>query len=123
MVGQAELRFDGVDFAYPNAPQSQVLSGLSFAAQRGETVGIIGPPGSGKSTLAHLPLQRQALPWDAAFLAGQAFKLYRQHSGTDPSPMPHFYIGAHAWVNQLQLLTRDAVRYRRYFPKLTLVVP
>lgn len=76
-----------------------------------------------ESTLAHLPLQRQALPWDAAFLAGQAFKLYRQHSGTDPSPMPHFYIGAHAWVNQLQLLTRDAVRYRRYFPKLTLVVP
>ncbi len=54
VVGQAELRFDNVDFAYPNAPQSQVLSGLSFTARRGETLGIIGPPGSGKSTLAHL---------------------------------------------------------------------
>ena len=54
VIGQAELRFDNVSFAYPNAPQAQVLSGLSFTARRGETVGIIGPPGSGKSTLAHL---------------------------------------------------------------------
>ena len=50
----AVLRFDAVDFAYPNAPQTKVLSGLSFTAKRGETIGIIGPPGSGKSTLAHL---------------------------------------------------------------------
>ena len=50
----AELRFDAVDFAYPNAPDTPVLSGLSFAARRGETIGIIGPPGSGKSTLSHL---------------------------------------------------------------------
>ena len=50
----AELRFEAVDFAYPNAPGTAVLSGLSFTAKRGETVGIIGPPGSGKSTLSHL---------------------------------------------------------------------
>ena len=50
----AELRFENVDFAYPNAPDAQVLTGLSFAARRGETVGVIGPPGSGKSTLSHL---------------------------------------------------------------------
>ena len=50
----AELRFDNVDFAYPNAPATKVLSGLTFSAKRGETVGIIGPPGSGKSTLSHL---------------------------------------------------------------------
>ena len=53
-VSKAELRFEGVDFAYPSAPEAQVLSGLTFTAQRGETIGIIGPPGSGKSTLAHL---------------------------------------------------------------------
>ena len=49
-----ELRFEGVDFAYPNAPDAKVLSGLTFTAQKGETIGIIGPPGSGKSTLSHL---------------------------------------------------------------------
>ncbi len=54
VLGDAELRFDGVDFAYPNAPEAKVLSGLTFTAKRGETIGIIGPPGSGKSTLAHL---------------------------------------------------------------------
>lgn len=76
-----------------------------------------------EATLSGLPLQRQALPWDAAFLAGQAFKLYRQQRGARTSPMPDFYIGAHAWVIQLQLLTRDAARYRRYFPRLVLVSP
>ena len=50
----AELRFDNVDFAYPGAPEAKVLTGLSFTARRGETVGVIGPPGSGKSTLSHL---------------------------------------------------------------------
>jgi predicted nucleic acid-binding protein len=70
-----------------------------------------------------LPLVKAALPWDAAFLAGQAFKVYRQSSGLKTSPMPDFYIGAHALVAQLQLLTRDAARYRSYFPMLALVAP
>ena len=76
-----------------------------------------------EAALAGLPLVRQALPWDAAFLAGQAFKIYRQALGAKTSPMPDFYIGAHALVNGLQLLTRDAVRYRSYFPKLPIVSP
>ncbi len=73
--------------------------------------------------LAGLPLVKAALPWDAAFLAGQAFKVYRQSQGMKTSPMPDFYIGAHALVAQLQLLTRDAARYRSYFPSLALVAP
>ena len=73
--------------------------------------------------LAGLPLVKSALPWDAAFLAGQAFKVYRQSQGLKTSPMPDFYIGAHALVAQLQLLTRDAARYRSYFPTLALVAP
>lgn len=73
--------------------------------------------------LAELPLVREGLPWDAAFLAGQAFKVYRQSQGTKSSPMPDFYIGAHALVAGMQLLTRDAARYRSYFPNLPLVAP
>ncbi len=76
-----------------------------------------------EAALAGLPLVRQALPWDAAFLAGQAFKIYRASRGSKTSPMPDFYIGAHALVNQLQLLTRDAPRYLSYFPKLTIIAP
>ena len=76
-----------------------------------------------EAALAQLPLQRQALPWDAAFLAGQAFKVYRQAQGLKTSPMPDFYIGAHALFGGLQLLTRDAARYRSYFPRLALVSP
>lgn len=67
--------------------------------------------------------QAQGLPWDAAFLAGQAFKVYRGAQGAKTSPMPDFYIGAHALVNGLQLLTRDAARYRSYFPRLQIVAP
>jgi predicted nucleic acid-binding protein len=74
-----------------------------------------------EAALAGLPLVREALPWDAAFLAGQAFKVYRQAQGNKTSPMPDFYIGAHALVGQMQLLTRDATRYRSYFPTLKLV--
>ncbi len=51
---KGELRFDNVSFAYPAAPDREVLSNISFTAHRGETIGIVGPPGSGKSTLAHL---------------------------------------------------------------------
>lgn len=76
-----------------------------------------------EAALAGLPLVRAALPWDAAFLAGQAFKVYRLSQGLKSSPMPDFYIGAHALVGQLQLLTRDAARYRSYFPTLALVAP
>ena len=76
-----------------------------------------------ETALASLPLVREALPWDAAFLAGQAFKVYRSTRGAKTSPMPDFYIGAHALVNRLQLLTRDAARYRTYFPRLTIVAP
>ena len=76
-----------------------------------------------ETALAALPLVREPLPWDAAFLAGQAFKVYRLSKGANTSPMPDFYIGAHAIVRNLQLLTRDAARYRSYFPRLKIVAP
>ena len=67
--------------------------------------------------------ERLALPWEAGFLAGQCFKRYRRLGGNRRSPLPDFYIGAHAMVGGLTLLTRDAARYRTYFPKLLLVSP
>jgi len=67
--------------------------------------------------------ERHALPWEAAFLAGRAFVLYRRQGGQRRSPMPDFFIGAHAVVAGLTLLTRDAKRYRTYFPKLRIIAP
>lgn len=67
--------------------------------------------------------ERHPLPWEAAFLAGQCFVKYRRKGGVRRSPLPDFYIGAHALVSGLTLLTRDSSRYRAYFPKLTLVCP
>ena len=67
--------------------------------------------------------RRLPLPWAGAFLAGQCFVKYRRRGGTRRSPMPDFYIGAHAAIDGLTLLTRDARRYRAYFPTLKLVAP
>jgi predicted nucleic acid-binding protein len=67
--------------------------------------------------------ERRPLPWAAAFLAGQCFRRYRRRGGERRSPMPDFYIGAHAAIEGLTLLTRDARRYRTYFPKLRVVAP
>ena len=75
------------------------------------------------AALRLLPIKREALPWDAAYLAGQALKVYRTAKGSKRSPMPDFYIGAHALVGNMRLLTRDAVRFQTYFPKLNIISP
>lgn len=67
--------------------------------------------------------RRLALPFEAAFLAGQCFVKYRKRGGDRRSPLPDFYIGAHAAISGFTLLTRDARRYRTYFPTLRIVAP
>jgi predicted nucleic acid-binding protein len=67
--------------------------------------------------------RRESLPYEAAFLAGKVFLQYRRGGGTKRSPLPDFYIGAHAAIAGYRLLTRDATRYRTYFPKLELIAP
>jgi predicted nucleic acid-binding protein len=67
--------------------------------------------------------QREPLPWEAGFLAGKSFLLYRRRGGSRTAPLPDFYIGAHAAIGGLALLTRDAVRYRSYFPKVEILAP
>lgn len=67
--------------------------------------------------------RREDLPWEAAYLAGQCYVQYRRRIGLKRSPMPDFYIGAHALVRGHRLLTRDAKLYRTYFPGLRLITP
>ncbi len=66
---------------------------------------------------------RVDLPWEAGFLAGKAYQHYRRAKGSRTSPLPDFYIGAHAAIESMPLLTRDPKRYRTYFPTLDLICP
>src|SRR5660397_96361 len=67
--------------------------------------------------------RRLPLPWEAAFLAGKAFLRYRRNSGSRKPPLPDFFIGAHAAVTGMRLLTRDPTRYATYFPAVELIAP
>ena len=67
--------------------------------------------------------RRDPLPWEAGFLAGKCFVKYRRSGGKRCSPLPDFYIGAHAAILGFALLTRDTNRYKTYFPKLALISP
>ncbi len=64
-----------------------------------------------------------AMPRAALFLAGKVFARYRRSGGRRTGVLPDFFIGAHAAVSQLPLLTRDDGRYRTYFPSLALITP
>jgi predicted nucleic acid-binding protein len=75
---------------------------------------------------AALPIglyERAHLPWEAGFLAGKCFLDYRKRGGARTTPLPDFYIGAHAAVDRLPLLTRDEARYRTYFPTVEVLAP
>ena len=66
---------------------------------------------------------RLPLPYAAGWLASQAFLKYRRSGGLKSSPLPDFYIGAHAEFDGLTLVTRDATRYQTYFPNVSLLTP
>ena len=65
----------------------------------------------------------EPMPRPALFLAGKAFQHYRAAGGARTGVLPDFFIGAHAAVSGAALLTRDAQRYRTYFPRLALLTP
>lgn len=67
--------------------------------------------------------RREDVPWEAAFLAGKAFVSYRRRGGERSSPLPDFFIGAHAAVRGYGLLTRDPKRFQTYFPTVEVFVP
>jgi predicted nucleic acid-binding protein len=72
---------------------------------------------------AYISYQRAALPWEAGFLACKSLLAYRRRGGVHNTPLPDFYIGTHAAIEELALLTRDAARYRTYFPKVEILAP
>ncbi|MBB5216437.1 type II toxin-antitoxin system VapC family toxin [Parapusillimonas granuli] len=74
-------------------------------------------------TIAKMGLLVERIPASALFLAGKAFRRYRGEAERETGVLPDFFIGAHAAVLAIPLLTRDTKRYRRYFPTLTLISP
>src|SRR5690606_33757329 len=73
--------------------------------------------------LAELRVRFEEIPREALFLAAKAFLKYRERGGTKSSPLPDFFVGAHAQAVDIPLITRDLGRYRSYFPTVALVVP
>lgn len=67
--------------------------------------------------------KREELPNEAGFVAGKALLAYRRRGGEKRAPLPDFYIGAHAALRGYKLLTRNAARYRTYFPTVELIAP
>ena len=76
-----------------------------------------------EDTVARMELAVVEIPRPALFLAGRAFVAYRRRSGSKTQVLPDFFIGAHAAVRGWPLLTRDAARFRTYFPTLEVVAP
>ena len=73
--------------------------------------------------LRRLALGYQELPREALYLASQAFRNYRKSGGIKSSPLPDFFIGAHAAAMGVPLITRDVSRYQTYFPSVPLICP
>ncbi len=76
-----------------------------------------------EEVLATPVIEREHIPYEAAFLAGKAYAMYRRRSGNKLSPLPDFFVGAHAAVAGYRLITRDATRVRTYFPQVTVITP
>lgn len=91
-----------------------IYAEISIAYSRIEDLEGVVPPQA---------FRREALSYEAGFLAGKAFLTYRRRGGTRRSPLPDFYVGAHAAIAGYRLLTRDDNRYRSYFPSVQLIAP
>ena len=107
-------QMDAAALRGPVAINPMIYAELSVGYERIETL---------DGVLAEAGLQVLALPRPALFLAGKVFRRYRARGGSRTGVLPDFFIGAHAAVEGFTLLTRDATRYRRYFPRLALVTP
>jgi predicted nucleic acid-binding protein len=76
-----------------------------------------------EETLPKTMFDRRDIPWEAAFLAGKCYLKYRKAGGLRTAPLPDFFIGAHAAVQKMDLLTRDTRRYKTYFPTISIISP
>lgn len=109
---QAQLEAASLKFALVINPV--IYAELSIAYQRIEEL---------EAMLRHAELRLLPIPREALFLAGRVFLKYRQRKGTKSGVLPDFFVGAHAAIAGIPLLTRDLGRYRTYFPALTLITP
>jgi predicted nucleic acid-binding protein len=91
-----------------------IYSELSMAFERIEEL---------EAVIAEASLTVEVIPREALFLAGKVFLNYRRRQGSKQGVLPDFYIGAHAAVSDLPILTRDTTRYRSYFPTVRLITP
>ena len=98
----------------PLAINALIYAEISIGYQRVEDL---------EQALHSAMFRREPLPYEAAFLAGKAFLQYRRRGGARTSPLPDFYIGAHAAVADFRVLTRDPRRFRSYFPTVDLIAP
>jgi predicted nucleic acid-binding protein len=110
----AQALGDALTHGDPLIVNPLILAEFSMGYERPEQVDEALP--------AHI-YQREHLPFEAAFIAGRRFLDYRRSGGERRSPLPDFYIGAHAEVSGYSLLTRDARRFRTYFPAVPLITP
>jgi len=76
-----------------------------------------------EQAIAGLGIKVLEMPREALFLTGKVFLKYRKNKGTKVSPLPDFFIGAHASVSRFELITRDSDRYKTYFPQVRLIDP
>ena len=76
-----------------------------------------------EQAIAGLGLKVLEMPREALFLTGKAFLKYKKNKGTKVSPLPDFFIGAHASVSKFGLITRDSGKYKTYFPQVRLIHP
>ena len=76
-----------------------------------------------EEALAPTGIERLAIPWEAAFLAGKCFLRYKRRGGRRRATLPDFFIGGHAAVERMPLITRDPARYRTYFPSVQVIAP
>jgi len=76
-----------------------------------------------ETAISQLGIKVLEIPREALFLTGKVFLKYRKNKGTKNSPLPDFFIGAHAMVSKFDLITRDSIKYKTYFPQLKLIHP
>ena len=113
-AGWSQRQMEAASLSQRLAVNSVIYAELSIGFAQIEEVDAV---------LADARIRLVDIPREALFLAGKAFRLYRQRGGMRTGVLPDFFIGAHAAVEQLPLLTRDPTRFRAYFPTVKLIAP
>jgi len=110
----SESQLERLSYSYPLYINPIIYTEISIGFAHIEEV---------EKIIAGMGLLMLQIPKEALFLAGKVFIEYRKRKGLKTSPLPDFFIGAHAAVEELRLLTRDISGYRTYFPTVELISP